>query len=1469
MKTSLRKAFQNVFSLMVVLLATSTMSGQVTLPDTSPYSENFNTTPGASGTTYPTGWAAYNGTTADNTMAVGSASSVSGGNYNYVSRIGVLGSGSAFSPSSIVLRIANTTGKTGLTISYDVVKIREQARSNSFNLEVSTTSATSGFTAVSGGSYASGTIAEGTSTAYTNIDLSGVDNVSGNVWIRWSYTEISGSGSRDGIALDNVSLSWTAAPAVTTAAATSITASSASINGTINANSQTVAASFNWGTTVSYGSSITATPSSVTGTVTTNISATLSPLSPNTQYNFRAVGTVSSTPTNGANSNFYTLANIPGVLTVGNPTISTLEITVTATTENSNPAITRYAILEAGGNYVQADGSLGATAVWQTAAQWTTVTVTGLDDDTTYTFSTKARNAAVTPVETAFGTATAGTTILNTNPTLTGTALTGFGNVCINTFSAPNSFTIDGINLTTDDITVGPLSGFTFATTATGTYATSLIITPTAGTFSQDVFVRFEPTAVIAYNGDIVLEGGGASAINVLATGTGINTPSTVTTAAATSLTASTAAVDGNVTAEGCTAVTERGIVYSTTANPVIGGTDVVKVEDTAAGAGTFSVPVTGLFGGTTYYTKAYSINNGDTSYGSELSFTTDDVVAPVATAATDVAYDSFTANWDVSEGAESYRLDVSESATFGTSSPATDLFFSEYVEGSSTNKYLEIYNGTGASVDLSDYRVRLYSNGSSTATGSSNDVQLSGSLANGSTAVIRNSGATIYGGTATVVASVNFNGDDAVALYKISTTSNVDIFGRIGEDPGSAWTSTSNTTVDKTLVRNANVTGGVTTNPTSGFPTLETEWTVANQNEVGDLGTHTFSGSIPSFVAGYENLTVAGTSQVVTGLNPTTDYYYRVRAVAGNTSGHSNTIMVTTTLNTDPTLSVSELAPFDNVCVDAVGETNQITVSGINLTTDDVVVGPADGFYFSTSETGTFLSTLTIAQPGGTFSQEVFVRFEPTDALLYNGDLEVTGGGAESAYTLTSGEGLNTPPTVIVSSATGLTATTAEVDAEVTLEGCTSLIERGVVYSTAANPEIGGLQIIDPTAVVGTYTAELTGLTAGTVYYVRAYAINNGGVSYSNETTLTTANAAAPVATDATAVGPDGFTANWEPSQGATSYRLDVSESSTFGTSSPAADLFFSEYVEGSSTNKYLEIYNGTGASVDLSDYRVRLYSNGSSTATGSNDVQLSGTLANGSTMVIKNSGATIYGGTATIVASVNFNGDDAVALYKISTTSNVDIFGRIGEDPGTAWTSPSNTTVDKTLVRNASVTGGVTTNPSSGFPTLETEWTVADQNEVGNLGTHTFSGSIPSFVLGYEDLSVDGVSQEVTGLNLDTTYYYRVRAVAGNTSNNSNTISVTTEAGSPRTALSKPVFDANNNNIIVFKENGVLNIKSSDTAIKSVMVYDLTGKVLFSSEKFNEKDVAIHNLAASNQVVIVKIATVENELATRKVVY
>jgi hypothetical protein len=313
------------------------------------------------------------------------------------------------------------------------------------------------------------------------------------------------------------------------------------------------------------------------------------------------------------------------------------------------------------------------------------------------------------------------------------------------------------------------------------------------------------------------------------------------------------------------------------------------------------------------------------------------------------------------------------------------------------------------------------------------------------------------------------------------------------------------------------------------------------------------------------------------------------------------------------------------------------------------------------------------------------------------------------------------------------------------------------------------------------------TGLTNGASYSYSLMAVGDGS-TYCAANTPATGNVTpvappapdAPVATAATTPGNTSFTANWNSVEGATGYRLDVY---TKTAGAIATDLFISEYVEGSSNNKYIEIFNGTGASVDLSNYKLQLYANGSATTT--NDVTLTGILNNGETIVYKNSSAALAlpeGVTATNNASVNFNGDDAVALYKISTSSYVDIFGRIGNDPGTEWSGDGGyTTLDKTLVRKSSVSVGVTTNPTgtgaTAFTTLTTEWDLFNIDYVTNLGSHTFVGGSTNTPV-YSDVIVGNVtSYAVTGLTAATTYYYVVRAVNDyGTSANSNEISVTT---------------------------------------------------------------------------------------------
>jgi len=100
-------------------------------------------------------------------------------------------------------------------------------------------------------------------------------------------------------------------PAVTTNTATNITSSSATLNAKVNSNGLSTTVKFQYGRTTSYGSEVTATPSPVTGIDTVAVSATLTGLSPNTLYHFRAVSTNSVGTTNGDDQTFTALLSYP------------------------------------------------------------------------------------------------------------------------------------------------------------------------------------------------------------------------------------------------------------------------------------------------------------------------------------------------------------------------------------------------------------------------------------------------------------------------------------------------------------------------------------------------------------------------------------------------------------------------------------------------------------------------------------------------------------------------------------------------------------------------------------------------------------------------------------------------------------------------------------------------------------------------------------------------------------------------------------------------------------------------------------------------------------------------------------------------------------------------------------------------------------------------------------------------------
>lgn len=134
-------------------------------------------------------------------------------------------------------------------------------------------------------------------------------------------------------------------------------------------------------------------------------------------------------------------------------------------------------------------------------------------------------------------------------------------------------------------------------------------------------------------------------------------------------------------------------------------------------------------------------------------------------------------------------------------------------------------------------------------------------------------------------------------------------------------------------------------------------------------------------------------------------------------------------------------------------------------------------------------------------------------------------------------------------------------------------------------------------------------------------------------------------------------------------------------------AAVYFSEYVEGSSNNKALEIVNTGGEAVNLSGYSVQIFANGGSSASAT--INLSGSIAPGGAFVLSHASASFAGTANQTSGSLSFNGNDAVTLR--NGTAVIDAIGQVGVDPGAAgWGSDPTNTTDNTLRRKAAVTGG-----------------------------------------------------------------------------------------------------------------------------------------------------------------------------------
>jgi hypothetical protein len=217
---------------------------------------------------------------------------------------------------------------------------------------------------------------------------------------------------------------------------------------------------------------------------------------------------------------------------------------------------------------------------------------------------------------------------------------------------------------------------------------------------------------------------------------------------------------------------------------------------------------------------------------------------------------------------------------------------------------------------------------------------------------------------------------------------------------------------------------------------------------------------------------------------------------------------------------------------------------------------------------------------------------------------------------------------------------------------------------------------------------------------------------------------------------------------------------------------LYISEYIEGSQNNRAIEIYNPTSFPVNLSNYSVFVYANGSTE--GSPVIALSGMLQPGETYVITHyQASTTLLSHADITGSVaTFTGNDAVAL--LYNLEPIDIIGVIGQDPGSeGWTWPNGnetyTTQNRTLVRKPYVNA-----PTTNWTLSRGQWSVYAENDFSHIGNHIAESCDDNMYVGFENSSIlvteDVGSYDiiVQGYNILAPIDIVVSVIAGNATPN-----------------------------------------------------------------------------------------------------
>jgi hypothetical protein len=473
----------------------------------------------------------------------------------------------------------------------------------------------------------------------------------------------------------------------------------------------------------------------------------------------------------------------------------------------------------------------------------------------------------------------------------------------------------------------------------------------------------------------------------------------TLTVPVSGSITTSAAYVSSSYLSSGNSTITEQGFVWGTNTNP----TTALTTKATGT-----SINLTGLQPATTYYVRAYAINAVGTTYSNEITFTTLTLTAPVFSTLANASTIS------------SNAATVASNIQFNGGSTVTQQGF---VWSTSTNPTTALTTKSiGASVTITGllpntiYYLRAYAINTS-GTSYSNEITFT-TLA--LTAPVFNTlanASTVTTSSAYVASSIQNNGGSTITQQ------------------GFVWNTS--------------------TNPTTALTTKT--------------------------IGSFANLTA---------LLPNTTYYVKAYAINANGTSYSNEVTFTTLALAAPILN--NLGTPSSITTNSANVSSSVQSNGgSTITEQGLVWGTSTNPTTALTTKVMYISSITGLQPATTY----YVRAYATNAVG-------TSYSNERVFTTLA---LSAPLLNNITSPTSITANSASVSSSIQSNGGSAITEQGLVWGT--NPY--------PTTALTTKamdTSSITGLLPGTTYYVRAYAINATGTSYSNEVAFTTLAATAPV---------------------------------------------------------------------------------------------------------------------------------------------------------------------------------------------------------------------------------------------------------------------------------------------------------------------------------------------------------------------